>query len=60
MWRSIIVFALHTGQLKELKSAADQGASIPLPEGNEDDDLQDDLDMEVKSFILMSNGHDLF
>lgn len=51
---------MHTGQLKELKSAADQGASIPLPEGNEDDDLQDDLDMEVKSFILMSDGHDLF
>ena len=51
---------MHTGQLKELKSTADQGASIPLPEGNEDDDLQDDLDMEVKSFILMSDGHDLF
>lgn len=39
-----------TGQLRELKNAADQGASIPLPEGNEDDDLEDDLDIEVCSF----------
>lgn len=38
-----------TGQLRELKNAADQGASIPLPEGNEDD-LEDDLDIEVCSF----------
>lgn len=41
-----------TGQLKELKNAADQGASIPLPEGNEEDDLEDDLDMEVCSYDL--------
>lgn len=41
-----------TGQLKELKNAADQGASIPLPEGNEEDDLEDDLDIEVCSYDL--------
>lgn len=44
--RAVSISWATPGQLKELKNAADQGASIPLPEGNEEDDLEDDLDIE--------------
>ncbi|XP_061196904.1 kinesin-like protein KIF20B [Saccostrea echinata] len=48
--RAVSISWATPGQLRELNSAADQGASIPLPEGNEDEDLEED-DLNVEELL---------